>query len=191
MIQNSKFEIINLVSLMYSNTKNFARQKASWIPLPNLVEAQVNSNERFLEKGLKELFDEISPIRDYTGKELELYFLDYYFDEPKFDELHAKEHGLSFEAPLRAKVRLANKKTGEIKEQEVYLGDFPLMTRRGTFVVNGVERVIVSQLIRSSGVFFTAQNYRGRKLFGAKVIPNRGAWLEFENRPGRRHRREN
>ena len=183
MIQNSKFEIINLVSLMYSNTKNFARQKASWIPLPNLVEAQVNSNERFLEKGLKELFDEISPIRDYTGKELELYFLDYYFDEPKFDELHAKEHGLSFEAPLRAKVRLANKKTGEIKEQEVYLGDFPLMTRRGTFVVNGVERVIVSQLIRSSGVFFTAQNYRGRKLFGAKVIPNRGAWLEFETDP--------
>src|SRR3989344_470998 len=130
---DSKFEIINLVSLMYSNTKNFARQKASWIPLPNLVEAQVNSNERFLEKGLKELFDEISPIRDYTGKELELSFLDYYFDEPKFDELHAKEHGLSFEAPLRAKVRLANKKTGEIKEQEVYLGDFPLMTRRGTF----------------------------------------------------------
>ena len=150
------------------------------ISLPNLIEVQLNSYQWFLKTGLKELFEEVSPIRDWSGKELELYFTDYYFDEPKYNENEAKKQNVSFEAPLRVKLRLVNKKTGEVKEQEIYLGEFPLITERGTFIVNGVERVVVSQLIRSAGVFFTADNLRGRKLFGAKIIPNRGAWLEFE-----------
>ncbi|MBI2588063.1 DNA-directed RNA polymerase subunit beta, partial [Candidatus Azambacteria bacterium] len=163
--------------------KEFARQKRPLVELPNLIEVQLSSWRWFVEEGLRELFDEISPIRDYTGKDLELSFDSYYFDEPKFDEARAKEFGLSFEAPLRVKARLVNKRTEEIKEQELFLGDFPMMTNRGTFVVNGVERVVVSQLIRSSGVFFTMEYYKGRKFFGAKVIPNRGAWLEFETDP--------
>jgi DNA-directed RNA polymerase subunit beta len=148
--------------------------------LPNLIELQLNSYQWFLEKGLRELFDEISPVKDWSGKNLELYFLDYHLDESKYDEVEAKTHNASYEAPLRCRLKLVNKKTKEFKEQEVYLGDFPLMTKRGTFIVNGVERVVISQLIRSSGVFFTSQFIRGRQLFGAKVIPNRGAWLEFE-----------
>ena len=146
---------------------------------PNLIEAQINSYQLFWERDLKDLFEEFSPIFDYTGQDLALTFGDYYLDESKVDEKKAKENGLSYEAPLRCKVRLQNKKTKEIKEQEVYLGDFPLMTDRGTFIVNGVERVIVSQLIRSSGVYFSAGMLRGKKLFSAKLIPSRGAWLEF------------
>ena len=148
--------------------------------LPYLIELQLESYEWFLNEGLKQLFEEVSPIRDWTGRDLELYFDDYYLDEPKYDEIEAKEQNASYEAPLRAKVKLVNKKTNEIKESEIYLGEFPLMTHRGTFIVNGVERVVVSQLIRSSGVFFTMNMSRGKKLFGAKLIPNRGAWLEFE-----------
>jgi len=148
--------------------------------LPNLIDIQTKSYDWFMAEGLRELFDEISPIKDYSGKELELYFKDYYLDEPKYDELTAKSRNTTFEAPLRCQLELVNKKSGEIKEQEIYLGDFPLMTARGTFVINGVERVVVSQLIRSPGVFFTALPDGERKLFGAKVIPNRGAWLEFE-----------
>ncbi len=148
--------------------------------MPNFVAMQLDSYRWFLKDGLKELFEEMSPVSDYTGKELDLYFHDYYFDEPKFDELKAKQNGLSYEAPLRIRLELVNKRTKKSKEQEIYLGDLPLMTDRGTFIVNGVERVVISQLIRSPGVFFTALLYRNRKLFGAKVIPNRGAWLEFE-----------
>ena len=168
---------------MFLNTKSFAKQKMKWVDMPNFVAMQLDSYRWFLKSGLKELFEEMSPISDYTGKELDLYFHDYYFDEPKFDELRAKQNSLSYEAPLRVRLELVNKKTKKSKEQEIYLGDFPLMTDRGTFIVNGVERVVVSQLIRSPGVFFTASLYRNRKLFGAKVIPNRGAWLEFETDP--------
>ena len=168
---------------MFKETKNFAKQKIKWVDMPNFVAMQLDSYRWFLKDGLKELFDEMSPVSDYTGKELDLYFHDYYFDEPKFDELKAKQNGLSYEAPLRLRLELVNKRTKKSKEQEIYLGDFPLMTDRGTFIVNGVERVVVSQLIRSPGVFFTALLYRNRKLFGAKVIPNRGAWLEFETDP--------
>lgn len=150
------------------------------VSLPNLIEVQKNSYSWFLEEGLKELFDEISPIRDFTGRDIELYFGDYYLDEPKFDELTSKEKNVTYEAPLRVKVRLINEKSGDVKEQEIYLGDFPLMTDRGTFIINGIERVVVSQLIRSSGVFFTSETFRNRNYYGAKVIPNRGAWLEFE-----------
>ena len=165
---------------MFKQTKSFAKQKIKWVKMPSLVAMQIDSYKWFLDHGLRELFDEMSPVTDYTGKELELYFKEFYFDEPKFDELKAKENGLSYEAPLRIKIELVNKKTKKAKEQEIYLGDFPLMTDRGTFIVNGVERVVVSQLIRSAGVFFTATSYRGKKFFGAKIIPNRGAWLEFE-----------
>ncbi|MDO8664274.1 MAG: DNA-directed RNA polymerase subunit beta [Candidatus Liptonbacteria bacterium] len=165
---------------MFQQTKSFAKQKIKWVELPNFVAMQLDSYDWFLKTGLKELFEEMSPVTDYTGKELELYFHDYYFDEPKFDELKAKHNGLSFEAPLRVRVELINKRTKKAKEQETYLGDFPIMTERGTFIVNGVERVVVSQLIRSAGVFFSAVLWRNRKLFGAKIIPNRGAWLEFE-----------
>ena len=161
-------------------TKVFSSSEVSSVELPNLVEVQLHSYAWFVKKGLRELFDEVSPIKDYSGKDIFLSFLDYFFDEPKHSERKAKENGLSYEAPLRVKVRLENKKTGEIKDQEIYLGDFPVMTKRGTFVVNGVERVIVSQIIRSAGVFFTATAAKGRKFFGAKIIPNRGAWIEFE-----------
>jgi DNA-directed RNA polymerase subunit beta len=150
------------------------------IPLTDLVEVQKKSYDWFFKEGLKELFDEISPIKDFIGRDLELYMLDYYLDEPKFDEVTAKAKNTTFEAPLRVNVRLTNKKTNEIKEQEIYLGDFPVMTERGTFIINGVERVVVSQLIRSAGVFFTSQILRGRRYYGAKIIPNRGAWLEIE-----------
>lgn len=160
--------------------KNFSKSKI-FLPLPYLLIIQQESWRRFWENDLKELFAETSPIKDYTGKELELWFLDYRLDEPKYKTpFEAKENNASFEAPLRVKTRLVNLKTNEIKEQEVFLADFPLMTERGTFIVNGVERVIISQLIRSPGAFFTSQMIRGRNYFGAKIIPNRGAWLEFE-----------
>ncbi|MDP3764780.1 MAG: DNA-directed RNA polymerase subunit beta [bacterium] len=160
--------------------KIFSSYKYKPFPLPNLLEVQINSYKWFLNKGLAEIFQEVSPIEDYTGSNLELSFGGYYFDEPKYSQDESREHLTSYEAPLRIKARLKNKHTGEIKEQEIYLGDFPLMTSRGTFIINGVERVIVSQLIRSSGVFFTVQNTKNKNQFGAKIIPNRGAWLEFE-----------
>ena len=152
----------------------------SMVSLPNLIETQLNSYDWFLEKGLRDLLTEINPITDFTGKDLELSFSDYYLDEPKYDEVTAKNKNISYEAPLRCKVKLIIKKTGEIKEQEIYLGDFPIMTDRGTFVINGVERVVVSQLIRSPGVFFAMEYQKGKRLFGAKIIPNRGAWLELD-----------
>jgi len=161
--------------------KFFSNYPKHLVPLPNLVEIQLNSYKQFLEKNLRELFDEISPIRDYGGKDLALYFGNYYLDEPKCDELKAKKDGLSYEAPLRVKLKLVNKKTNETKEQEIFLTDMPLITPRGTFILNGVERVVISQLIRSAGVFFTTTYMRGRKMHGAKIIPNRGAWLEFES----------
>lgn len=148
--------------------------------MPDLVEVQKNSYKWFFSTGLKELFDEISPITDFIGRDVELYFSNYYLDEPKFDESTARARNVTYEAALRVNARLVNKKTNEVKEQEVYLGDFPLMTDRGTFVINGVERVVVSQLIRSAGVLFTSEFLRGRNYYGSKLIPNRGAWLEFE-----------
>ncbi|OGI35148.1 MAG: DNA-directed RNA polymerase subunit beta, partial [Candidatus Moranbacteria bacterium RIFOXYC1_FULL_44_8] len=150
------------------------------VSLPNLIEGQVASYEWFMREGLRELLDEVNPINDFTGKDLELSFGEYYLDEPKYDEKTSKAKNISFEAPLRSKVKLLNKQTGEVKEQEVYLGDIPIMTERGTFIINGVERVVVSQLIRSPGVFFTMEYNKGQRLFGAKIIPNRGAWLEME-----------
>lgn len=148
--------------------------------LPNLIEIQLNSYKWFFEKGLKELLAEINPIRDFTGKNLELYFGDYYFDKPKYDETTSRERNTTYEAPLYVSAKLINKVTGKTKTQDVYFGDFPLMTPRGTFVINGVERVVVSQLIKSPGAFFTSELNRGKHWYGAKIIPNRGAWLEFD-----------
>ncbi|NLA08109.1 MAG: DNA-directed RNA polymerase subunit beta, partial [Parcubacteria group bacterium] len=148
--------------------------------LPYLAEIQTQSYNWFLKEGLKELFDEISPVKDYTGKELELYFENYFLDEPKFSDIESQEKNLTYEAALRVQLKLVNKKIGETKIQEVYFGEIPLMTNRGTFIINGVERTVVSQLIRSSGLYLTANINKGKKLFGAKIIPNRGAWLEFE-----------
>jgi DNA-directed RNA polymerase subunit beta len=160
--------------------KKFSSFPKKRLPLPNLIEIQLDSYKWFFEKGLRDLFQEISPITDYSGKELELSFLNYHLGKPKYDEIEARNHNASYEAPLRVRLSLKNKKTGEIKEQDVFMGDFPLMTDRGTFILNGVERVIVSQLTRSPGVFFNSRYENGRHYFGAKVIPNRGAWLEFE-----------
>ncbi|MDB5166760.1 MAG: rpoB [Candidatus Saccharibacteria bacterium] len=148
--------------------------------LPSLVDHQNRSFQWFVDEGLGELLAEISPIDDYTGTKLSLNFKDYHFDEPKLTENAARENNVSYEAPLKATVELINKVTGEVKEQEIYLGDYPWMTSRGTFVINGAERVVVSQLIRSSGVFFTSDQHGATNLYGAKVIPGRGAWLEFE-----------
>jgi len=150
------------------------------IPLPNLVQVQLDSYEWFLEHGIRELFDEISPIKDFIGRDLELYLLNYYFDEPKFDEQTSREKNITYEAPLRVRAKLVNKRTEEEQEQDIYLGDLPIMTDRGTFIINGIERVVVSQLVRSAGAFFTSEYNRGRRYYGAKLIPNRGAWLEFE-----------
>src|SRR5579863_4480585 len=163
----------------FSSTKDFSKSKPLIAPF-NLNEAQLKSYQWFLDKGLKEIFDEISPIKDHTGKEFELHFVGYRFDEPKYDETTARYKEATYEAPLRCTLRLVNNRTGREHEQEVYFGDFPIMTTRGTFIVNGVERVVVSQLVRSAGVYFTATAHRGRQLFGAKIIPSRGAWLEFE-----------
>ncbi|WP_314118132.1 DNA-directed RNA polymerase subunit beta [Peptostreptococcus stomatis] len=149
--------------------------------VPNLIEIQVDSYKWFLEEGLKEVFTDISPIEDYTGN-LILEFVDYSLDEkPKYDIEECKERDTTYCAPLKVKVRLINKETGEIKEQEVFMGDFPLMTDRGTFVINGAERVIVSQLVRSPGVYYAEERDKtGNRLISSTVIPNRGAWLEYE-----------
>ncbi|OGN07984.1 MAG: DNA-directed RNA polymerase subunit beta [Candidatus Yanofskybacteria bacterium RIFCSPHIGHO2_02_FULL_41_11] len=148
---------------------------------PNLVQVQLDSYKWFLDTGLKELLKDISPISDWTGKELEISFVDFRLDEPKYSERTAIEKNISYEAPLKVKVSLKNKRTNQEKEQELFLADFPLMTPRGTFIINGVERVVISQLIRSPGVFFSlSRSSRYKRFFGAKLIPSRGAWLEFE-----------
>jgi len=160
--------------------KHFSRYKKPLIDLPNLVEIQTNSYRWLVEEGLKELFKEFSPVRDYSEKKFELTFNSFQLDEPKFDEFYAKDNKLTYDAPLRVRVKLKNKTLNLEKEQEIFLADFPLMTSHGTFIINGIERVVVPQLTRSFGVFFTANESRGRKLFGAKIMPSRGAWIELE-----------
>ncbi|NLM44490.1 MAG: DNA-directed RNA polymerase subunit beta [Clostridiales bacterium] len=149
--------------------------------MPNLIEVQKNSYNWFLEEGLREVFNDISPITDYTGN-LVLEFIDYSLDsKTKYSVEECKERDVTYSAPLKVKIRLANKATNEVKEQEVFMGDFPLMTDNGTFIINGAERVIVSQLVRSPGVYYDQQiDKTGKKLHSATVIPNRGAWLEYE-----------
>src|SRR6202165_1876452 len=150
------------------------------LPLPDLIQTQLDSFKWFCDEGLGELFKEISPIQDFTGKNLDLKFISSEFREPKYSEEECRTKDLTFSKPLWARVELVNKETGEVTEQDVFLGDYPWMTDRGTFVINGAERVVVSQLIRSPGVFYTSEPGTNGKVYGAKVIPGRGAWLEFE-----------
>jgi DNA-directed RNA polymerase subunit beta len=165
--------------LTTTERKTYSKLKAA-AKLPNLVDHQRASFKWFVEEALGEIFAEVNPIEDYTGTKLEMRFKNYKFEEPKVTEAAARANNVTFDAPLKAMVELTNKVTGEVKEQEIYLGDYPWMTASGSFIVNGADRVVVSQLIRSSGVFFTADMVGSVKKFGAKVIPTRGAWLEFE-----------
>ncbi|MBS5633687.1 MAG: DNA-directed RNA polymerase subunit beta, partial [Clostridiales bacterium] len=151
------------------------------LEMPNLIEVQKNSYQWFLDEGLKEVFHDVSPITDYQGN-LVLDFIDYHLDDqPKYSIAECKERDTTYAAPLRVRASLLNRETGEVKEQDIYMGDFPLMTDSGTFVINGAERVIVSQLVRSPGVYYSSSRDKtGKELFAATVIPNRGAWLEYE-----------
>ena len=160
--------------------KYFSKYKEPLVQYPSLLETQQNSFKWLIADGLKEVFKEFSPINDYSEKKFELRFESYELGEPKFDPHHAKENKLSYEAPLKVRAKLLNKMNGTKKEQEIFMTDFPIMTNNGTFIINGVERVIVAQLTRSSGVFFTDVDLKGKRAFGAKIIPNRGVWIEFE-----------
>ncbi len=169
----------HLVQLGKRQRRSYARIKEV-LDVPNLIEIQIKSYQWFLNDGLREMFKDISPIQDFTGN-LILEFFDYSLGESKYSIDDSKERDVTYSAPLRAKVRLINKETGEVKEQEVFMGDFPLMTDTGTFIINGAERVIVSQLVRSPSVYFSTKiDKNGKKTFTSTVIPNRGAWLELE-----------
>ena len=161
---------------------SYQRQKEV-LPMPNLIEVQTDSYKWFLEKGLQEVFDDISPIEDFSGR-LSLSFISYKLceDKVKYSIEKCKERDATYAAPLMVKVRLFDKENDkEIKDQEIFMGDLPLMTRTGTFVINGAERVIVSQLVRSPGIYYGIDKDKfGKKLFSCTVIPNRGAWLEYE-----------
>ena len=161
----------------------FFSEEDAILSTPDLISHQRESWRNMIDTGLSEIFNELNPIEDYTGQRLSLKFKKYEFHNPKTTKSYAKENNITFEAPLHVQVELTNKVTGEVKEQEIYLGDYPWMTNQGTFIINGTERVIVSQLVRSEGVYFNAENYAGKKYYGAKIIPARGAWLEFETDP--------
>lgn len=163
--------------------KYFKRYREARVDLPNLVRPQIDSFEWLLKEGLGEVFEEFSPLSDYSGKKFELRFTKFEIGKPKYDEFYAKENMLTYDAPLRANVKLFNKQMDTVKEQEIFLADFPIMTDHGTFIINGVERVIVAQLARSFGVFFGAQELKGKRYFTAKIIPSRGAWVELESEP--------
>ena len=152
------------------------------LEMPRLIQTQIDSFDWFKREGLRELFEEISPIEDFTRKSMELHFLDYHFDKPRWTDSECRDRDATYSAPLRVNVRLVIKETGEVNESEIFMGDFPIMSENGTFVINGAERVVVSQLVRSPGIYFVEDEdpVSGRKYYGAKLIPNRGAWLEFE-----------
>jgi DNA-directed RNA polymerase subunit beta len=167
-----------------SGSRVFFTEGDQALPIPNLIEHQLDSWNNFTKSGLQEVFNELNPIDDYTGQKLSLKFKDYYFKSPQENERDAKANLATYDAPLHVNVELTNKVTGEVKEQDIYFGDYPWMTDRASFIINGTERVVVSQLIRSAGVFFTADSTPSRNYYGAKVIPGRGAWLEFETTTG-------
>lgn len=162
------------------NNRKYYRPFRDALALPNLIEIQKNSYNWFVREGVREVLDEVSPIMDFSAKRYELSFGNYYVDEPKYAEKISRQKKVNYEAPLKVEVSLKNLETGKTKTQEVFLFDLPLMTERGTFIINGIERVVISQLARSAGVFFTAEESGGSKYFGAKIIPGRGAWLEIE-----------
>lgn len=163
--------------------KRFSRFRMPRVPMPDLIAPQVASFRSFVTEGLKELFKEFSPIVDYSKKKFEMEFVSFELGEPKIDEYGAKVQKQTYDAPLKATVRLINKGLGSKKEQSIFLADMPIMTDHGTFIINGVERVVVPQLARSFGVFFTAEEAKGKLYFGAKIIPARGAWIEIESDP--------
>jgi DNA-directed RNA polymerase subunit beta len=175
-----------MVSMCVGSGTSDGRKSFAHLPqileVPNLIEVQLNSFRWFQEKGLKQLFEEISPIKDFTGNRLELNFAGYEFREPRHSEAECRQKDLTYSAPLYTRTQLLVKETGEIKEQDLFFGDIPLMTAKGTFITSGAERIVVSQLLRSPGVYFTAKEdpSSGRVLCSGKVIPTRGAWLEFE-----------
>src|SRR3990167_6658220 len=160
--------------------KFFGAYKKPLAHIPNLVEPQQKSFEWLVAEGLKEVFTEFSSIKDYSEKKFEFKFLSAALSEPKYDETNAKENKLSYEGTLKARVELVNKMLNTTKEQEVFLADFPMMTEHGTFIISGIERVIVPQLARSFGVFFTSDEIKGKRCFGGKIIPSRGVWIEIE-----------
>ncbi len=174
-------EIVRRQSAVPSVKRDYARI-GHVLDIPKLIQVQLDSFRWFQEEGLRELLDEISPIQDFTGNRMELVFREYSFGEPKYSEMECRERDMTYAAPLRVNVELRVKETGEVKEQELFMGDFPLMTQHGTFIINGAERVVVSQLVRSPGAYFSIEQdpASGRSLCFAKLIPNRGAWLEFE-----------
>ena len=161
--------------------KYFSRYKKPLIKFPNLIEAQIKSFKWLMEEGIKEVFKEFSPIMDYSGKKFQLEFLSFSIGEEKCDENQAKVDKVSYQGLLKARVKLTNKALGTVKEQEIFMSELPLMTSHGTFIINGVERVIVPQLARSFGVFFTESENKGKRYFGAKIIPARGVWIEIES----------
>ncbi|MBX4198535.1 DNA-directed RNA polymerase subunit beta [Candidatus Parcubacteria bacterium] len=161
--------------------KYFGKFKPALTEMPNLVEAQIDSYKSLIDTGLNEVFKEFSSIKDYSGKKFELDFVGLKLGAPQYDEFYAKDNKLSYEGPLKVIVRLKNKTLNITKEQEIFMADFPLMTPHGTFIIAGIERVIVPQLARSFGVFFTSSEIKGKTFFGAKIIPSRGAWIEIES----------
>lgn len=169
------------VSYGHRPKKYFSKYRKPLAPIPNLLQQQVTSFKWLLEEGIGQTLKEFNPIQDYSGKKFELTFGEFFLAEPKFDEHYAKVNKLSYEAALKVKAKLKNHATGIQKEQEIFLSDIPIMTDRATFIINGVERVVIPQLTRSSGVFFTAQDVKGKRMFGAKIIPARGIWIELES----------
>jgi DNA-directed RNA polymerase subunit beta len=171
------------VSVGVRPQKTFAKYRKPLTKLPNLVENQILSYKDLTEKGIVEIFREFSPLRDYSEKKFDLEFISFELSPAKYDEVYAKENKLTYEAPLRARVKLSNKILNTVKEQEIFMADFPLMTIHGTFIINGVERVVVPQLARSFGVFFDSEETKGKRYFGAKIIPSRGVWIELGTEP--------
>ena len=174
--------MIHEITLGKRKKMSFSRiDEEAILKMPDFIEIQKNSYHQFVTEGLKEAFDDISPITGYSDN-LVLEFVDYCLeDKPKYSVEECKERDVNYAAPLKVTVRLINRETGEVKEQEVFMGDFPLMTEQGTFIINGAERVIVSQLVRSPGAYYNMSTDKtGKELYASTVIPNRGAWLEYE-----------
>src|SRR3989304_568445 len=163
--------------------KYFSRFKPNLVPFPNLIETQIASFEALVKTGFGSILKEFASIKDYSGKKFELEFLSFTLDRPSYNEHYARENWISYDGQIKIKTRLHNKTLNTTREQEIFLTNLPLMTDHGTFVINGVERVIVPQLARSYGAFFTAEDIKGKTLFGAKIIPARGVWIEMQSDP--------
>ena len=169
------------LSVGQRDKKYFSKYRKPILEMPNLFDGQLSSFEWLLKDGIKEVFSEFASIKDYSEKKFELKFVDFVIDPPKLDDRQAKNNKLTYEAQLKVTAKLLNKALGTEKQQEIFLADFPLMTNRGTFIINGVERVVVPQLARLYGILFNSQLLKGHRVFGAKIIPARGAWIELES----------